>query len=784
MATISYRIGGSFDGSAADKARAGLAKLGESASHLGTAFKAFIGLQVFKVMANGIGESVKAFSDGQAASAKMLQSISTNASLTSGAYQRLTTFADKLKMSTAIDDDVINGQIQYLNGLGMTEDRMKSVITAATDLSAAGVMPLDAAVKALAKTTEGVGGSLAKQIPAIGNLTAEQLRAGDAIAMVQKSFGGMAETAANTLQGKTAKMAMVVDDIKKSFGAAFGAVEAVAFDAIGPVLEKISTWLKDKLPEIVSFMQNLPKIASVAFGAVGQIIKKVFTWDFMATAYVAAMNAVIQIAVSGFKILVAMVNAIGTTIWTPLKYGFDLVVYGINVVFTGLVNFFIKGFQDMINFLLSGLNSVLAIANKVSNFVGAGDIVAEVKPVEFELISDPTKPIFDKAAIDDSWANLGKTFLTEAGKIASTVGGAASTIGEQFAPIVNEAGAQIAAIVEAGKPAAQAFIDGSAAVAQAVSALTDEEQSLLDYYSSQDYVDAIAGSGYETSASYMPTVDPTMLSGITDALKGAFSGGDVFGSLTSSLAPLVTAIQPLLNMFMSANPLLAILLPIIQGFISVIGPAVTAVIKPLMDALGKVGQMLGAALLPILQALTPVFNILAQIIITLVTPLIQMLSPAIELVVVLFTILEPILKGVAVVFTVLMAPIQFLADLFTYVGEVIGTFAYNVGQVISNILTPWNIRFRQGPGAFQSDAFSGLADRIADIWNASATTDLSGYASPDGSTAPGSSASYSGPSVVNITVNVDYTNSWVTDFRDLSLMINDEIKSAVKLGLA
>lgn len=752
--------------------------MGESATHLGTAFKAFIGLQVFKVMANGIGESVKAFGEAQAASAKMMQSITNNASLTSGAYQRLTGFADQLKMATAIDDDVITSQIQYLNGLGMTEDRIKAVLTASTELSASGVMPLDAAVKAMAKTYEGVGGSLAKQIPAISNLTAEQLRAGDAIALVQKNFGGMAETAANTLQGKTAKMAMVVDDIKKSFGAAFGAIEVVAFDAISPVLEKISAWLKDKLPEIVSFMQNLPKIASVAFGAVGQMIAKVFTFDFVATSFVAVLNAVIQIAVSAFKILNATVYALGTTIWEPLKYGFEMVVYGINVIFTGLVNFFIKGFQDMVNLAIGGINTLIEAANKIP-----GINIGTVQEVSMTMVPDPTKPLLDKAAIDESWKSLGRTFLTESGKIVSSLAGAVSTIGDQFAPIVNEAGTQIAAIVEAGKPAAQAFLDGSAAVANAVSALTAEEQALLDYYSSQDYVDAMAGAGYETSANYMPTVDPTMLSGITDALGTAFSGGDIFGSLTTSLAPLVTAIQPLLNMFMSANPLLAVLLPIIQGFVSVMGPAVTAVIKPLLDALTKVGVMLGQALLPILQALTPVFNILAQIVITLITPLIQMLSPAIELVVVLFTILEPILKAIAVVFTVLMAPIQFLADLFTYVGQVIGTFAYNVGQVISNILTPWNIRFRQGPGAFSSDAFSGLADRIADIWN-SKPSDLSGYASPDGSTTPGSSASYSGPSVVNITVNVDYTNSWVLDQRDVALMINDEIKSAQKLGLA
>jgi phage-related protein len=735
-------------------------------------------LQVFKQIASGVGESIKAFSEGQAASAKLLQSITNNSNLTAGAFGRLTTFADKLKLATGVDDDVINGQIQYLNGLGLTEDKIKAVLTASTNLAAAGVMPLDAAVKAMAKTYEGMGGALAKQIPAIGNLTKEQLAAGGAIALVQKNFAGMAETASNTLEGKTKKMGMVIEDIKKSFGAAFGATAAVAFDAIGPVLEKISSWLKDKLPQIISFMQNLPAIAAVAFKAVGDMIAKVFTWDFMVTSFVAVINAIIQIMKSSLTILVAVVEAVGQTIWQPLKFGFDTIVYGINFAFTSLVNFFIKGFQDLVNEAIGGINKIIDGANKIP-----GIDIANIEKVSMTMVPDPSKPLFDKAAIDASWKNLGSTFVSESGKIISSLAKAGSTIGDQFAPIVSEAGKQISAIVKAGEPAAEAFRSGADAVQGAVSVLTTEvaaiPSAMADSFSEATLVGA--GSG----GAYIPTA-PTDMESLTGGIGDLFSAADPVAGIMGALGPLVGAVQPLIDMFMSANPLMAVLLPIIQGFVSVLGPAVGAVIKPVIDALTKVGVMLGAVLLPILQVLTPIFNILAQMIITLVTPLIQLLAPALSLVVVLFSALEPILKVIMTAFTILMAPIKFVADLFSWIGEIFKAVGHNIGEFVKNLLTPWKANYTAGPGAFQSDAFSGLGDRIAEIWKTSAQTDLSGYANPSGSgssTTPGSSASYSGPSVQNFYFTIDNTNSLYLDKRDLALLIRTEIRSAEALGM-
>jgi len=77
---------------------------------------------------------------------------------------------------------------------------------------------------------------------------------------------------------------------------------------------------------------------------------------------------------------------------------------------------------------------------------------------------------------------------------------------------------------------------------------------------------------------------------------------------------------------------------------------------------------------------------------------------------------SPILLLVAKAFTILMSPLQYVADLLSwlgswvqYLGSVIATAAYN-------LVHPFRKKsYASSPGSFSSDAFSGLADRLANI---------------------------------------------------------------------
>jgi hypothetical protein len=234
--------------------------------------------------------------------------------------------------------------------------------------------------------------------------------------------------------------------------------------------------------------------------------------------------------------------------------------------------------------------------------------------------------------------------------------------------------------------------------------------------------------------------------------KSGLGGGDILGSLSGMFSGLASALGPLTQIIFSANPIMAALLPIIQGAVSILGPAITEVIQPLMMAFDMIGKTLGIALLPILDAISPIFAILANILQAVLMPVIQLLSPFIEMIALSFQMLSPILNLVAKAFTILMSPVQFIGDLFSWLGKWISALGTNIGVAIYN-LTHWlNPKsFVAGPAGFTSDAFTGLQAKLDAIDNIG-STDLAGAATATVTQTASQSASYSGSN--QITINI------------------------------
>lgn len=240
-----------------------------------------------------------------------------------------------------------------------------------------------------------------------------------------------------------------------------------------------------------------------------------------------------------------------------------------------------------------------------------------------------------------------------------------------------------------------------------------------------------------------------------DSLKDTgLSGGGMLDALSGSLGGLFSAVQPLTQILFSANPVMAALMPVIEGFVSIIGPAISEVIQPLFDALSGVGESLGKMLLPILDAIAPIFSIIGMILTSAIAPVLQILSPIIEiLALVISTVLVPVIKGVAIVLEVLRAPAKYVGDLFSWIAEHIKAFGQNIGIAFWNI-THWldQKAYVSGPTSFTSDAFTGLGDRINAIMNTGPTSMAEGTKLDTTTSTSVAGATYTGGN--NITINI------------------------------
>ena len=97
---------------------------------------------------------------------------------------QLKNFASELQAVSTVGDEQLIPMMAQLAAAGRNQAEIQQIMSAALDVSASGMMSLDAAVTALNKTYSGTAGQLGNQITAIKNLTKEELQSGKAVEII------------------------------------------------------------------------------------------------------------------------------------------------------------------------------------------------------------------------------------------------------------------------------------------------------------------------------------------------------------------------------------------------------------------------------------------------------------------------------------------------------------------------------------------------------------------------------------------------------------------------
>lgn len=167
---------------------------------------------------------------------------------------------------------------------------------------------------------------------------------------------------------------------------------------------------------------------------------------------------------------------------------------------------------------------------------------------------------------------------------------------------------------------------------------------------------------------------------------------NIASSLSSSLGTLLNSVMPIIDAVSSGAWWMEILVQVVAGFVSVMGPMVETVLAPLNNALTLTGEMLAQVFLPIFDSIYPIMQILSDMLMTFVVPAFQLLSPIIELVALVFDALTPVIALVGKAFTIVASPIQYVADLFTWLGKWISYLGQCIGTAVYNITHPFSTK--------------------------------------------------------------------------------------------
>jgi hypothetical protein len=236
------------------------------------------------------GVSVAAANTQLQAEAKLLNALQGR----SDVQQRLIKQAGELQSRSTLGDEAIIEQQAFLAALGLSEKQIGSTIEAAAQLSAALNIDLTSAVKNLAKTYGGMTGELGESIPALKNLTKEQLQAGDAIKYVNDNYKGFAETAASTGTGPLTQLKNIIGDIAESFGV----ILLPAIQKFAAKLKELALAFQQLSPEIKETIVTVAAIAA-AIGPALVVFSKMLTAVKLVTLAMPALSAALTATAAG-----------------------------------------------------------------------------------------------------------------------------------------------------------------------------------------------------------------------------------------------------------------------------------------------------------------------------------------------------------------------------------------------------------------------------------------------------------------------------------------------------
>ena len=217
----------------------------------------------------------------------------------------------------------------------------------------------------------------------------------------------------------------------------------------------------------------------------------------------------------------------------------------------------------------------------------------------------------------------------------------------------------------------------------------------------------------------------------------------------SGIMEWVGALQPLFDVVNNAINPMNMILHVIEGFVSILEPALTAVFSPLVDMFKLIGESIGRWFLPILDVLGNIIAIIANTLTTTLQPVLQIVGSLFQVVGSVLSPLAPIIGLVSKAFIILASPIQWVADLFSWLASWMTYFGKCISEVINHIFDIWKADFSGSPGGFRSDAFTGLEARLQTVDSISTGAPASMAV---GTQQAVQNASYQGSS--NITLNV------------------------------
>lgn len=769
---ISYPIQGKYNPKGEKDAINGIKKMTDAAKTFNLAVKGFVVAKVIQGINKVVNGSTEVFKNQNKAIVNFNKAVSNNAKLTNESLGNLNKTMSDLSRNNFFDGDALNNAAAFASNLGLSENQIKDVLSAATDLAAATGQDLNSAVKTLSESYAGNVGQLGKLNPAIKNLTKEELANGEAVKLIQKQYEGFADTMANTFSGRDTQFANAFSDLQASVG---GIIQAAKFGLegilIGP-LNKITGWITENRETIIKVLYGLPDILKVVGKTGFEIIKKTFTSEGMANLF----------SFLGKSLLIYLKASLTAT-FELIRGLFDDILTLLDFVFGNTW----RNLQDLLGKLGNKLIDTLNTAfQKVLSAPGvkqlyewlSGNKVANAQVISFKFKTDHAKENLSwkdvTSTFDANFKKLVSTYKTEVQNGIAAETKALKEFASFYSDLTDEAVSQIKDILSKDLPedVKQAMVAG---IIEANSE-TSTNTVISDSTTNIDSGVSNASKGLQKLTSIIQT-----LGDVGQAVSLALSQNWI-GLILMLIAKLVSALEGVSDSFSAFMDSISTIMGIVA---EIIKPVVEDSIKPFLDGMQNLGTIIGELLSPIImllnEILVPILNSFTQSL-DFIAPIVKLVGTLLKL----FIQMNPLLKIFGTTFKifgdilkavynyVLVPVVNFLLKIITAIGNFFIRMYNGVVGVLNSIeifgWRPFNLSKKS-----ELDYGSMKLERIDKY------SSYEGGNSSDGSSGGSSnskgSASYT--AARDTFVNIYFSNSFINgDSEQIAIMLAREIKRA------
>ena len=401
---LSIPIISEFDGKGISKAVAEFKQLEGAGAKAGFALKKAMvpALAVLGGLAAGLGLATKAAVEDQAAQDLLAQQLRTSAMATDDVIKSNEDFISSLSMAKAVADDELRPAMANLVRSTGSVEVAQGLMNTALDIAAATGKDLETVTMALGKAANGQTAALTKLDPSLKGVIDSSSTLDDITSALSVSFGGAADVAAKSYEGRMKSMKIAMDETKESIGA-----------ALLPVLQK----LLEIMAPIAKFAQENSTLFLIFAGVIGIIATAVVAYNLylkamafyttaasIATAlFNAVMNAnPISLVVIGIIAFVAamvllykkfeVVRDVVDTVFGAIKTAVTVSLNFLTSYFTGVLNIY-KGIFNAIAKLWNGSIGKLSFSfpSWVPGFGGKGISVPNIPMLaEGGIVTSPT----------------------------------------------------------------------------------------------------------------------------------------------------------------------------------------------------------------------------------------------------------------------------------------------------------------------------------------------------------------------------------------------------------